>query len=317
MILRTILHQDEWWNKKDRWKKETNSHYLAMCEKRTRRGEGVSTSTMRLSTLENELLRPWHFLSLALSSTLSRRTEEVLIKFTVGHFASPSDWLPSILSFLPLLCLSVSSSSSSVFHSRYVSVSTVSFFLFLSLSPSLLSIAKFSTPAKETRVETRVETRMETRVETGMRRDIFREEKSAIGHFSSSFFFRHSRSIVFSIPKNSLRWTPAFENRVPLNRNESRILRKLHRAPILFKQIIWISRDPPGILDILGRNFYSNYGSYYSNDSSNLQSSNRKRSTSIYSTPVQELFFTFLAQILQLIYQLISSTSEKWSRCSR
>lgn len=56
---------------------------------------------MRLSTLENELLRPWHFLGLALSSTLSRRTEEVLIKFTVGHFASLSDWLPSILFFLP------------------------------------------------------------------------------------------------------------------------------------------------------------------------------------------------------------------------
>ena len=72
---------------------------------------------MRLRALVRRgLLRPWKFLGLALSSTLSRRTEEVLIKF-VGHFVLPSDWLPSILSFLSppapssnLLCSSLSSS---------------------------------------------------------------------------------------------------------------------------------------------------------------------------------------------------------------
>ena len=172
-----------------------------------------------------------------------------------------------------LLCLSVSSSSS-VFHSRYVSVSTLflSLSLCFSLSPSFLSVAKFSTPAEETRVETRVETRMETWVETSMRRDIFREKKSVIGDFPFFFIilpihvpsFFHPRKILYV--------------RLSANRNESEILR---RFSILFKQIIWISRDPPRILDILGRNFYSNYDYYYSNDFSYFQSFSRKKSTEI------------------------------------
>lgn len=99
---------------------------------------------MRLNTLENELLRPWHFLGLALSSTLSRRTEEVLIKFTVGHFASPSDWLPSILSFLPLPTSSASLFlPPPLFFILVTSLFPLSLFLFLSLlfSFSLLSFS--------------------------------------------------------------------------------------------------------------------------------------------------------------------------------
>lgn len=263
---------------------------------------------MRLSTLENELLRPWHFLGLALSSTLSRRTEEVLIKFTVGHFASPSDWLPSILSFLPL-----PTSSAFLFLPPplfFILVTTLfplslSFSLSLSLSLSFLSVFN---PCEGN--------------ESGNKSGNENGNVSGNGHASRHFprkeigdrrffFFHHSPHSSFFHPRRTF---DAFVC-VLLNWNESRILRKLHRAPILFKQIIWISRDPPGILDILGHNFYSKYDSYYSNDfvytNSYFQSSNRKkskeRSTSIYE---RARHFSRFAQILQLIYQLISSTSE-------
>lgn len=94
-----------------------------MSEEHRGKEVSVSTSMMRIRTLDDGLLRSWQFLGLVLSSTLSRRTEEVLIKFTVGHFVPPSDWLPSILSFLPFPITSPNlyvSSSSSACHSLEV-----------------------------------------------------------------------------------------------------------------------------------------------------------------------------------------------------
>lgn len=225
---------------------------------------------MRLSTLENELLRPWHFLGLALSSTLSRRTEEVLIKFTVGHFASPSDWLPSILSFLPFPTSSVSLFlPPPLFFILVTSLFPLSHSFSFPFSFSLLSFScKVLNPREGN----------ESRNKSGNENGNVSGNEHASRHFPRKeigdrrfFFFSPSSPFTFhrfSIPEefstfDSPRSRIAFV-RVPLNRNESQILRRLS---ILFKQIIWISRDPPGILCILGRNFYSNYDSYYSNDS--------------------------------------------------
>lgn len=138
----------------------------------------------RLRSLDDELLRPWHILGLALSSTLARRTEEVLIKFTVGHFVPSSDWLPSILSFPPSpprlpLCLFLFLRLS--FSRRPYSISlSLSLSFTHSLSFSLLSFDS-SSSSEEARHETHASRH-------------FPRKKSAIGFFVPAF---HVPPVVF------------------------------------------------------------------------------------------------------------------------